>query len=524
MQLDGVPPWCRWRLGAGPLLLVAPHGGQCRPPPSPVAMRRRRVNDLHTAEITAALAARLDASFVANTALDRNELDLNRITHVSRRAPWFLRLLESVLGSLLQRHPTVEVWFIHGWNVIQPKCDIGIGAPLTTLAEVEPRRDTLTVSPDYVRGRLELFRTHCARAGVHASYGDRYAASHPNNLLQLFRQSRGTDGPSARLASWAAAGRLQAVQLELAVPLRWEGTIRDRFLGAVQQAFSSPVVAAAGFVPPPTTGVLCPPPTAIAFYDPRTGFGLIAGVATTPDQRFGGRLLVFDRAGAIALFTGEDAPARGTVLGGPQFVQRPSGFALQFSGSLLEVDDGALYLHLEHAFSRSRLIDAHVDLTYRPFGSGTHGGVSGAVRLGRRQARIDGLAFSQVALLQRTTDAAPLRATFAAVFDPGTAIHARHLTPVSTSRVDVSGPPLQPTRFSVELDDGRTLTTRPVNRILIQRPLATGGHEIINLGVALFSLNGDRDGAGVFEYARRLDSEHGHEGYAREGSSAVKLA
>lgn len=504
MEPDGVPPWCRWRLDARPLLLVAPHGGQCREGTSTSGAPRQKVNDLYTAEITAALAARLGASFIVNSGLDRNELDLNRISHVSRRAPWFLSLLESMLDRLLQRHSTVEVWLIHGWNVVQPKCDIGIGARLSSPTDIARRRDALTVSPGYFPMRLEPLRMFCRRVGVHATYGDRYPASHPNNLLQLFRPTREGGIPSARLAGWAAARRIEAVQLELAIPLRWEGAIRDRFLTAVEQSFSSLAHA----TPDPTPaaapqGALCPPPTALAFHDPRAGVGLIASVATTPDGRLGGRLLAFDRAGGVALFTGDDAPAGGAVLGGPKFVPRPQGFGLRFSGPLLQVNDGALYLHLERAFSRSRLIDARVDLVYRPIAHNAHGSVTGVLRLGERRARIHALAFAQVALLQRATDAAPLRATFAAAFDRQTAIHVRHPAAASASRIDVSGPALQPDRLSLELGDGSILAVLPVNRIVIRRPLAGSGQEIINLGVALFRLNGDRTGAGVFEYARR---------------------
>jgi len=82
-----VPPWCEVEPGAGPLLLVAPHGGR-RPvydaggPPL-----RRRVNDLYTPELTRWLATALGAGRIINHGLDRNAIDLNRLSDVHRHAP-----------------------------------------------------------------------------------------------------------------------------------------------------------------------------------------------------------------------------------------------------------------------------------------------------------------------------------------------------------------------------------------------------------------------------------------------------
>ena len=48
------------------------------------------------------------------------------------------------------------------------------------------------------------------------------------------------------------------------------------------------------------------------------------------------------------------------------------------------------------------------------------------------------------------------------------------------------------------------MTAFPINGILIRRPVAPYAFEIVNLGVARFSF-GEKDGAGLFEYARRLE-------------------
>src|SRR5439155_5223598 len=85
------------------------------------------VNDLHTAELTALLAARTHSYALINCSLDRNELDLNRISQVRAHALWFLTALAELLSALVERHGAARVFFMHGWNVVQPVCDLGMG-------------------------------------------------------------------------------------------------------------------------------------------------------------------------------------------------------------------------------------------------------------------------------------------------------------------------------------------------------------------------------------------------------------
>src|SRR5688572_5364737 len=218
------PDWCRIRRGASPIVLVAPHGGRrssddLRLPNG----KRLKINDLHTAELAAELAERLDASLLANCELDRNELDLNRISAIARSAPWFLAELAALVSAALERHPTVEILVIHGWHVVQPKCDVGVGVSLGAEAEGESAAERLTVSPAYLRSRLGALRARLEARGIEVAYGERFPASHPENLLQLFRGA-GLERLSPALADAAAGGRIQAVQLELGIPLRWQGS------------------------------------------------------------------------------------------------------------------------------------------------------------------------------------------------------------------------------------------------------------------------------------------------------------
>src|SRR5207253_6124690 len=66
--------------------------------------------------------------------------------------------------------------------------------------------------------------------------GDRYPAAGRENVLQMFT-ARFADDPDPRireLARLGAAGKITAVQLELAVPLRWPGPLRATLFEAMQ--------------------------------------------------------------------------------------------------------------------------------------------------------------------------------------------------------------------------------------------------------------------------------------------------
>jgi hypothetical protein len=159
-----VPDWCRVRRGTSALLLVAPHGGArsgARPVRGTV-----KVNDLHTATLAEELATELDAGLVANPFLDRNVLDLNRISQVARAAAWFPALLEHLIDEILARHERAEILFLHGWNTLQAKCDIGIGHFLRDAGDADAHAAALTASPAFVSTRLAALRAACAARGI----------------------------------------------------------------------------------------------------------------------------------------------------------------------------------------------------------------------------------------------------------------------------------------------------------------------------------------------------------------------
>jgi hypothetical protein len=512
---DEVPIWCHWRAGRSPLLLVAPHGGRRGDGP-----RRRgdKVNDLHTAELARDLAERLDASLIANASHDRNALDLNRVSQVRNQAPWFVALLQRLLADILAVHPRAEVLFVHGWNTGQAKCDIGIGHSLRADGVAAAPPAGLTASPTWIDARLATLQRACAAAGIGAPFGERYPARHPNNVVQLFRRGGHAATPPA-LAAWLAADRVDAVQLELGVPLRWPGPARRAFLDAVCATFGGSHAAAS---PARTTRSAAqtdalPAPLALQSYDPVAALGCTARLDPTPSGGVAGRLLLFSGRD-VALFTGED-PGPTASGAGPHFRRSDDGFRLEFDGAMLRTDDGDRYLDLEDAFAASELIEAQVALTFTPASRTDYGHVRGTIRLDGVTRDIDTLGFARPAALQRGGgDGWQSQLTLHAAFDARRAWRLRHQVPGPSQLVGIDGVPLAVRALSVcfdgspyapcqvRVDDGQAaLIAEPLSRMTIARPLGNGRTARISFGVARFSRDGDA-GWGFYEYARAVDA------------------
>ena len=118
-----------------------------------------RSNDLHTADLALLLAERIDGSAIANEGLDRNHVDLNRIDEVSERAPALFAALAAEVDRLIALHGRAEVFFVHGWHVVQPRCDIGTGARFA-----DP-----SAAPADLRTGIIFFFDHCRAQGVRIS-------------------------------------------------------------------------------------------------------------------------------------------------------------------------------------------------------------------------------------------------------------------------------------------------------------------------------------------------------------------
>jgi hypothetical protein len=237
MSSRDVPSWISVERGSAPILLLAPHGGRRHDLRIP---GKHKVNDLRTAEVTRELASALGASAIINQQVDRNQLDLNRVSQVRRDAPWLIDLLTALLTEMVSVAGRATVLVVHGWNVSQVACDVGVGMREQD-GEVAPLRPgTATVSSVFVATHLRPFQAAAARGGIMVTIGSRYPAAHPNNLLQIFAAAGDVDAADlAPLSALCRRAPIDAAQLELAIPLRWPGARRERFVALVGEVFGA---------------------------------------------------------------------------------------------------------------------------------------------------------------------------------------------------------------------------------------------------------------------------------------------
>jgi len=484
---------------------------------------------VYTPEITRELATVLGAGFVINLGMDRNVLDLNRISQVRKHARWFIELLVQEIEHLIACHGRAELVFVHGWNTGRAICDVGIGGVEARTGLQVPDDAHLTVDEAYVRWRIDALRAACARMQIRAPIGERYPASHHNNLLQLFtpRAAAINDACARRIAQWVAEGRINALQLELGIPLRWPGPWRNKFVAAVGDAFDSdaPVSGSACVQPPAELRkdpALRTSSAALQFYDPANEIGLSAGIGHAGPRVTTGRLLLFLGGQRVALFTGEEVHAVGNCVGPLRIIQSADGMRLEFAGPVLVLDDGAVYLDLEAALTQSRLVEAEVHIEFEPTSAAAsvaaHFGVAhGFVRVNGQRREIGTGAFTNAAAFrasgvrQQTMLAAAFgrkHAVLSRVVEGTSDCTGVHFTqPTSETlhavRVAVAtdGDVYTPTRFDLCCDGMPPLRGDPLSRMAILRPAGEAGYLRVTFGAARYNWGGET-GYGLYEHAR----------------------
>jgi hypothetical protein len=359
--------WLQDVEGSAPILLIAPHGG--RAGQAAHARLHPRINDLHTAEITRELSRRLDANALINAAMDRNALDCNRIEEVARKAPWMLARLAERVERIARRHGRVLILVIHGWNVIQARIDFGLGARLLS-GRLQPVSSAhITASERFINGPLAHLCARLEAEGIVPSFGLRYPAAGRQNLLQIFtpRFHQSRLEPLRALARLAAAGTIDAVQLELSVALRWPGTLRETTIGLITEAFSKgpslrPAAAPMVITRPHNDAVrtrkqskaitAAPLRFGIELFDPSRAIGVMASV-----DLFGGggaRAIVLLPDGRVALCTAEGKLhlRRNRIIRGPiELCADGRQVSVEFSGPILIVPDASAYLRMERALA-----------------------------------------------------------------------------------------------------------------------------------------------------------------------------
>src|SRR5215469_3033941 len=313
-----------------PLLLIAPHGGRAEPRTRSIL--NPKVNDLHTAEITRGLAARLGASALINVAMDRNRLDCNRLSQIVEHAPWMLELLAERVSAIVARHGRATVLLIHGWNIIERHLD----------GELRPSGAAcVSASDDFINGPLAGLAERLHRHGIKPTYGMRYPGGGLQNLLQAFT-ARHRQSPYAALRSLSETGMrgvIDAAQLELSVSVRMPGELRARCEDAIVEVFSGngqarvsrPALTINRIPRPPVVKkeigaaatVSIPGRVGIEFYDPTARIGAMASFDVGGAGMGARIMMLFDRNRA-ALFTAEGRPTRAAnaVKHGPLSLRR----------------------------------------------------------------------------------------------------------------------------------------------------------------------------------------------------------
>jgi len=357
-----------------PLLLIAPHGGRAEQRTR--SLLNPKVNDLHTADITRALAIRLGASALINIGMDRNRLDCNRLSQIIEHAPWLLEMIAERLGGVVARHGAATVLLIHGWNIIEPRIDLGLGLRSVGGELCPPGSACVSASDDFINGSLTDLAERLRQLGVKPSYGMRYPGGGVQNLLQAF-SSRHRESPVAalrKISEISNNGVVDAAQLELSVALRMPGELRARCEDAIAAAFApnrtpasaprSPIVvnrAPRPRIAKPEIGaaatVAAPGRVGIEFFDPNARIGAMASF-DVGGAGMGARIMLLFETRSAALFTAEGRPTRSesSVRHGPLSLTRDGdSIVLTFRGPAVIVPDATAYLSIERALASGRL-------------------------------------------------------------------------------------------------------------------------------------------------------------------------
>jgi hypothetical protein len=535
-----VPDYLTLRQGTRPIVIVAPHGGRRQRP----IRRGDGVNDLETAAIAWELAERLDAHAIVNHGLDRNEIDLNRITHLTDRAPQVLALLSGAIDAASRGGRVPLVLFVHGWNMVVPCCDVGIGVRRRA-GEITGRFPTL--SRARFDSTIAAMEEELAQRGVGASIGRRYTASGRDNAAQLFsgRHAEHENATVAALSRLAIDERVDAAQLELGIPLRWEGRLRDAMIEGLVAALSreaesggaaaagsddagaasSPGRAASGVSSNETIAIVPrvsggweidarPRDAAVgpaepayslqAVLDPEAGIATFCGVESTGPRSMSARFSLVFTDGSMMLLVGE-----GEWSGEPGHYQL-EGFDWRATqdGARIEVRLRApmirypthdAYLDLEQGLAGSRLEDADVHLVAEAL-SPEHARLRGRVSTLGKSWDINTIAFLDRAGRRMTSVESRIRVLVARSTED--VVVARNGTEAgSLLRMDDRAGSLGVIRRAPEMQEAIVLHDAEIlARVPVWRPLSEGAFVRWQFGIVRCRYtDGGPESMGLFE-------------------------
>jgi hypothetical protein len=377
-------PWLELIDGDAPILLIAPHGG--RAGQATRSLLNPKVNDLHTAAITRELSTLLGAPALINAAMDRNHLDLNRLSQVSAGAPWFLEMILERLGGIVARHHHATILVVHGWNIIQARVDLGLGLRRHGDHLRPPGAARVSASDAFIHGSIGDLVAQLETHGILASFGLRYPGGGAQNLLQAFTDRHLESAvPALReLSAMAARNQIDALQLELSVAVRMPGELRRRCIATIGEVFgnstrdtlararvSKPAVSRSPAPKAPTSVARAAVPAmptrvGVELFDPSAKIGAMASFDLGAGG-VGARIMMLLSGGRVALFTGEGKPRRdGNRLSlGPLALESdPDGLAVTFRGHAVIVPDATHYLSIERALA-SGWLDESLEVAIR---------------------------------------------------------------------------------------------------------------------------------------------------------------
>jgi hypothetical protein len=126
------------------------------------------------------------------------------------------------------------VLLIHGWNVIEPRIDFGLGLRHANGRLRPPAGAHVSASDEFIHGPVAELFARLSVVGIIPTFGLRYPGGASQNLLQAFTQRHSGSELEAlrRLAQFAGRGAIDALQLEMSVAVRLAGPIRARGLDA----------------------------------------------------------------------------------------------------------------------------------------------------------------------------------------------------------------------------------------------------------------------------------------------------
>ncbi|HJU11346.1 MAG TPA: hypothetical protein VJ728_10740, partial [Candidatus Binataceae bacterium] len=270
----------------------------------------------------------------------------------------------------------VTVLIIHGWNIIEPRIDLGLGLREVGGTLRPPAGAHVSASDEFIRGPLSLLTTRLREAQINPSFGLRYPGGALHNLLQGFtpRHAASQTESLRRLAAMSSTGVIDALQLEMSVAVRLPGELREHAISAISDTFTyngtgleggpipdAPAVPILRHVSPtsrrkPAASNAPPSRVGIEFFDPVAGIGGMVSFDFGPGAA-GGRIMILFGRSHVALFTAEDKARRNAdqLSIGPLTLNAAPGGNLRFRGPMVIVDDGTAYLSVERALASSRL-------------------------------------------------------------------------------------------------------------------------------------------------------------------------